>query len=310
MPNVFITSEADDIGGVAAAIVRAFQRHGDEWNVTSMRGSNNYIDYPEINQWRPEQFVELYEQADLIHGMERLTNVETAIGRRLDKPAVLHHHGSEFRDRPRYYGDWAGSRNIPMICSTVDLTRLYSGTTWMPNPIPMGWLAWFRSQYQPPADERPYRIGHMPTQRHMKGTDVFLAAMDDCADVMPLMCEWQPWSTSLVTKAKCHAYFDQLLFGFGLSALEAWAMGLPVMTGCVDRGTIQAMLDHWGRIPFIEVRTQGDIADNANRLAVDPAYHDHWARVGNDFVREFHDERVVVEKLKALWGQTIDSYRP
>lgn len=305
MTNVFIVSEQDDTGGVGAAIVRAFERYGGPgWNVTAMRGSNNYIDYPQIETWEPDRFRELYEKADLIHGMERLRNVQQAIGHPVDRPAVIHHHGTEFRQNPDL-AMHAMSMRWTQLASTIDLCRIHPAVEWLPNPVPMDWFEMFRSQYAPVRD-RPFLVGHMPTQRHIKGTDVFLSAFSELPEyVQPLIVEYQPWATSLVAKAKCHAYFDQLAFGFGLSALEAWSMGLPVMSGVHDPSLLEFMKTSWGELPFIHVRSREDLVREISQLAADPDYADNWAIRGGVFVRQHHEESVVVEQLKRIWTDTI-----
>lgn len=305
MTNVLIVSEGDDVGGVGAAIVRAFERHGGpNWNVTAVRGSNNYIDYPQIEGWDPERFLDLYEKADLVHGMEKLVNVEQAIGHRLDRPAVIHHHGTEFRENPNL-AMTAMSRGWTQLASTIDLLRIHPAVEWLPNPVPVEWFEQFRMQYTPTRD-RPFIVGHMPTQRHLKGTDVFLSVFQDVPEwVQPLVIEYQPWVVSLAAKAKCHAYFDQLAFGFGLSALEAWSMSVPVMAGVANPSLVVDMSARWGGLPFINVRTREDLAREIRTLAADPDYADEWAIKGGAYVQRFHADHVVVEQLKRIWSDTI-----
>lgn len=304
MINVFIVSEADDIGGVAAAIVRAHQRHGDQdkFRVWAMRGSNNYIDYPEILHWDPDLFGKLYDQAHVIHAMETWANIERFTGEELRKPTLLHHHGTTLRDNP-LLAALAKKRGYKQVASTLDLILVNLAIEWLPNPVPVGWFELFGSQYAP-SPQAPFTVGHVPTQRHMKNTDMFLSAAAQ-AEVQVSFTEYVPWVSSLVAKARCHAYFDQLLFGFGLSALEAWAMHRPVIAGVRDAEVRELMLRVWGSLPFIDVRNERELVEALVRLRTDPGFVVEMAEVGNLYVRAFHDERLVIRTLERMWAKLV-----
>ncbi|NIV39132.1 MAG: hypothetical protein GWN58_59865, partial [Anaerolineae bacterium] len=59
----------------------------------------------------------------------------------------------------------------------------------------------------------------------------------------------------LQRKARSHLYIDQFLMGYGTNALEAWAMGIPVVAGAHPdlRDRIKAAV---GFVPFVETRIE------------------------------------------------------
>ena len=301
--KVLIISEGDDTGGVAIAIKRAFDRAGwAGWEVRAIRASNNYIDYPNDIEL-PWQGVELdpwYEWADVIHAMER---VDFATYQRA-KPLVLHHHGTIYRERHEELGAWARARSVPQIASTIDLTRWDPAVEWLPNPVYVDWLRAFRSQYAPTG--RQFVVGHTPTQRHMKGTDAFLDAMTTLLhrrrDMEMVLTEHRPWGASLADKARCSAYFDQTLFGYGLAGAECMAMGIPVIGG----PALLAM--GLGPVPLVLAHDAAGIRLAIERLADDPAFYREVAAAGEEYVAATHDERLVISRLTNIYKAAVETF--
>lgn len=311
MPRIFIISQGEDTGGVGTAIVRAVdaaQRQNGQrgWIVRSMRGDDNYIAYPPDLTWAwdKKRFDEEYERADVIHAMERVENILGARGLQdLDKPYVVHHHGSALRWAPAFAG-WCADRRIPQICSTLDLEMIHPTIRWMPNPIPCGFLAEIGRRWAP-TDDEPFNVAHTPTFRACKGTDVFLEGAR-LADVPVRISEKTRWETALVMKARSHAYADQLIHGFGLSALEAWSMGRPVISSAEDPAILSRMRESWGELPFLFVRPEPrSIADALIRLRDDLSFRAETTSRGHQFVLKYHDEAVVGERLIELWRRAL-----
>jgi glycosyltransferase involved in cell wall biosynthesis len=319
MPKVFIVSQGEDTGGVASAILRAVEaaqrEHGQRgWIVRSMRGNDNYIGYPPDLTWKWDEdsktckrFDEEYENADLIHAMERVENILSIRGlSEPDKPYVVHHHGSALRWKPAF-APWCEERKIPQIASTVDLEKIHPAIRWMPNPIPISFLAEIGHRWGP-SDDEPFNVAHTPTFRECKGTDIFLEGAK-LAGVPVVITEKVRWEGALVAKARSHAYMDQLSFGFGLSALEAWSMGRPVISSVEDPATLAHMKDTWGELPFLYVEPNPrSIADALARLRDDPYFREETAAKGYQFVLKHHDEAFVGERLFRLWARTIGRF--
>lgn len=307
--KVFIVSEADDTGGVAIAIKRAVERTLVDVEVRTMRGSNNYIDYPADLTWDgPERFHELWAWADVIHTMEKLTNI-LALVEHPDKPIVLHHHGDEYRGIRSFYQNMAAQHRIPQVASTVDMTIHDSHVTWIPNPIDTRLMAAIRSQYRPSQEPRPLIVGHNPTRRGFKGTDLLVEACDQLG--IPLaLTEYKPWLASLADRARCDIYFDQLLYGYGLAGAEAMAMGIPVIGGWTD-ATARAAFTHFvPEMPLDEVRVDRPVASVLQELYHSPDRQRQYRDRGEAFVSEFHNQGKVATAFREVWRQAIDEFSP
>lgn len=309
--KVFIFSEGDDTGGVGIAIKRAFDRRASRgWEVRAMRGTNNFIDYPYDLSWDPEVFRQMWEWADVIHAMEKVENFLPFFNPP-HKAVVAHHHGTVYRDNHVGWIPFAKERGIIQLVSTPDLTLFDPANIWLPNPIDIDLMRHIRSQYRP-SDQRPFTVVHTPTQRWAKYTDSFLSSFQWLKGQRPgselLLVEGKTWTVSITEKAKAHISYDQVRDGYGLSGIEAAAMGLPVIAGYTDpqiRAAVLPLLG--GDFPFIESDLP-NLGQTMLNLASDPRYFRESAQRGEAFVHDHHDERVTVKALKEIWTRARDSF--
>ena len=98
----------------------------------------------------------------------------------------------------------------------------------------------------------PIRIGHSPTNRVVKGTGQILAQLEVLQsghDIEIVMIENLPYAEALALKQSCHLFVETIgELGYGISALEALAMGIP--TACQILPDFEHLL---GEHPFINV---------------------------------------------------------
>jgi SAM-dependent methyltransferase len=304
MKRVLLVSQGDDVGGVGTASVRAIEEYGSgAWTARAIRGSDNYIQYPADLTFTRERFLAEYARADVVHCMESFENVLRAAGlSKPDRPYVLHHHGSALRDGPAVAAQ-AERLGIPQYCSTVDLELVRAGIEWIGNPIPVSFFEeWGRRMR--PSEQEPFTVAHTPTFRSVKGTAAFLVAARH-ARVGTVIVEREPWIVALDGKARAHAYFDQLAYGFGLSALEAWSMHRPVVAGVERDAVSMHMIERWGRLPFLPVQSVEQIEQALRGLAGDLDLRADAAEGGHAFVREHHDEPIVAARWERAWSEAL-----
>jgi hypothetical protein len=305
MTNVFIISEGDDVGGVAIALQRAFERvNPTGWTLRSMRGSNNYIDYPVDMSWDLDTFHQMWEWADIIHAMEKVQNL-LYYHNPIDKPILVHHHGSIYRDNWQSFKLSVDKYNYPQIASTIDLTEFDPRVEWVPNPIDIAWMRHIKDQYAPFAVVPTYI--HSPTQRWAKHSDQFDKWFR--ALRIPLKAtDWQPWSTSLAERAKYDVYVDQLGWGYGLAGLESMAMGMPVLGGMLSSSFGKTrLLERLGYLPFWDVEAGIEKISEFNDSRV---IQRTIADQGNQYVTDFHSQRRVVAKMIDVYTRLLDTWEP
>jgi hypothetical protein len=162
-----------------------------------------------------------------------------------------------------------------------------------------------RSEHYAPGER--VRIFHSPTNRSLKQTDLLIAAVDRLANRYPVeleIVERVPWAECVRRKASADIVFDQVELGYGINAVEAMAMGIPVVAGIADPLARAMMVEAWGSLPFVEA-TAATIADALEPLVADAAYRGEAGRLGRAHADRIHAPAAVARRYQALLGQQV-----
>lgn len=296
-----------------AGVVSRFQMAADKFGALSIRSAHRaeqYFAFPNDLRWtrqtEPELRV-LVKQADVIH----LNNSYMAAQRfRIQKPMLLHHHGSMFRNDPDKMFAIAKHYRMTQAVSTIDLQKPDPSILhWLPTAYNVDELAAFGESHRR-EDDGKVRIVHAPTNRMLKHTDLLIAAVklleSEGLPVELVLVEGKTWAECMAVKATADILFDQLLFGYGCNSVEAWSMGIPVISGA-DDWTLDRMLDQWGDIPFY-LANEKTLADRLRQMVKSKNLRAEWAGRGMKHVRRFHDEKPALTILADLYAKTISHY--
>jgi glycosyltransferase involved in cell wall biosynthesis len=311
VPLAFSVVAGADTGGQSIRIHDAFQRHGGEWTVRAATLSNNYIGYPMDLPYRTKVVEEFWRQADVVH-LHNTFRTAAMFDKRLgSRPSVLHHHGTVFRTNPGPLLQESRRRGTVGITSTLDLWLIAPDELeWLPAPYNLDFLAQVGEHHRREPDGRIV-ICSAPTNRTIKSTDAFLEAVkrlqNEDYPVDLELIERERWDRCLERKARADIFFDQVILGYGCNALEAWGMGIPVVCGAADP-TLDEMERRFGRLPFYHA-TEETIYDALRELVESPVLRQRYAQIGQQYVREYHDEAKVVEQLKAIYQRAIDEHK-
>jgi hypothetical protein len=291
-----------DTGGCGYRTLDAFRRHRPDWTYNLCVATRNYTMTPVD---RPmSEALDLWRKADVIHHRNSFDQ-QAKLGAP-DRPSVIHHHGSHYRALHESLVAEAARRRALAIVSTLDLQLIHpDDTEWLPTPYDLEWLAGFRQ----PTDDGVLRVAHAPTDRRIKSTQAFLAAVErlrgDGVNVEVVMIEKCSWAECLRLKGTADVYFDQVILGYGNNAVEAWGMGIPVIAGGAD-DTLAEMVRRFGSLPFIEAN-EGTIYD-ALVQAADPIERKVWAGRGLAHIRQWHDEKDVVDQLVDCYTRAVERW--
>ena len=322
--RVLSLQKGADTGGQAIRIKRAFERHAPDWSFRCMTQPpiSNYIDYPYDLRWSNKTVRAMWPAVDVLHLHNSFGTIRWSEqhNRRLDhaKPAVLHYHGTQFRQHHAVLMDEQRERRGLGIVSTLDLHLLDPDELeWLPAPYDLDWLAGLRRHH----GGSTIRIAHAPTNREIKSTAHFLAAIarlqSEGHDVEADLIEHASWAECLARKATADIYFDQSILGYGCNAIEAWGMGIPVVAG-VDRERAAA-LGHpigdvlgeyrrrFGELPFYPA-TEATIYDALLAMVTDPGLRATYAQRGQQHARRYHDEAAVVRQLQAIYHRAVERF--
>lgn len=333
--DAFILSYALDTNGQNARFVAASRKHGDgilralavgnsdpagvvarfqqaaaktdNLRIRSAHRTSAYFEFPGDIEWtqRTEQEIRrLANEADVIH----LNNSAMAV-RKLrikPKPMLLHHHGSMFRGNPERMLQVAQHHRMVQAVSTVDLLQHAEDGVlhWLPTAYDIDALQALRNERR---DADTVRVVHCPTNRALKGTDAFLAAVDDLtAEGLPIevvMVEGQTHAEAMAVKATADVVFDQVTLGYGCNSVEAWGMGIPVISGG-EPWTIDKMRKLWGTTPFYSA-TRKTLKQKLRAMVLSRELRAEYAQRGLEHVRKYHDERPALATLAELYVMSI-----
>jgi len=309
--NVVIFSAWYDTGGQGYRIKQAFDRYQQAYSVRAIHTMESFFAYPRDLRKGGTEVPQLFANADIIHARNGLEDVSrfrtdlTGVG------LVVQHHGTRFREEhARLYPEIREAGAI-QVASTIDLTLLEPEVEWLPSPYEPHELMALRTAARPPALKRepgPLRVAHAPTNRLVKSTLAVMAAIiqlnkQGISAQLDLM-ERLPWDVVLARKAKADVYVDQLKLGYGNNAIEAWAMGVPVVAGVANPAVREAMIEAWGCLPFYEA-TEATLATRLAELAEDPALAYYWGSIGWNHVVKYHDAQLVSERLASIYAKAM-----
>lgn len=307
-----------DGAGIPARLAAASSK-GGKLAIRSAHRATAYFDFPLDIRWDRTSHAEvqtLADEADVIH----LTNEPRAYFQlhqaRLRKPAVLHHHGTLFRSQHERL--LADGRRLHMVqaVSTLDLKRYAPDELhWLPAPIDVDAMRAIREANRRPDDGR-VRIVTCPTNFDLKSTRLLEEAVAqlgrDGLLVDLVVVTGRTWAEALAVKATADIYFDQIAApaigypgGYGCNAIEAWAMGLPVVAGA-DEWTTAAMRQEIGTdiLPYAEASAD-TLVDVLRRLVGSATRRKTYAQLGERHVEKFHAEKPALRRLAKLYGMAI-----
>lgn len=297
-----------DTAGQSAAGRTVLEQHGDEARV--FVGSHHKFGYTKSPIWDQDAVMESVRWADVI-----VVHVDPTVIARINpvpkgKEVLVFHHGSRFRNDPMRLWTMAEAFGVRrQIVSTVDLLLSVPAgrhAEWMPQVIDLDTIARVVPEYRGTPDDR-MRVSHAPTNRAIKGTRHVQRAMRKMRrDTELVMISNETWARCLALKAGTDVFLDQLILGYGNNAVEAWALGLPVICSASEAVLARMRQEYGGELPFYPASIPELGADIARFL--DPAVRAEWAERGRAHVDRFHAPDVWVERARAIYsGDRIES---
>jgi glycosyltransferase involved in cell wall biosynthesis len=145
--------------------------------------------------------------------------------------------------------------------------------------------------------EQTIRIGHAPTNRGAKGSDIIipiLKKLEKELNIEVVLIEGMQYERALKEKASCDIFVDQIGdLGYGINSLEALAMGIPTCS-CLAPGFAELYPDH----PFVIIDAN-NLQEQLERLIQDPNRRDIGVR-GREWIVKNHDALSIVSKIHKL----------
>jgi glycosyltransferase involved in cell wall biosynthesis len=307
--RVVFLNPGHDTAGAGMALKAAFDVETD-WTARAICRNTTYLDYPTDIVWRVsdsrrvrQNVLELIRDADVVHSMNSPRPLSW-FPLRPEQVPVVHHLGSTFRRDPEAASAICRSLGAIEVTDSIDL--LFDGIGWLPVPADIEALAKLRANlYQPSS---VIRIAHAPTDREFKDTEAVIRAVESLKRKYPIsfdLIERTPNRECLRRKARADIFIDQLKFGFGVNAIECWAMGIPVVSGLTDQTAKKRGLRMWGELPWADA-TADTLEAVIEHLILDTEWRSRLAQRSLEHAAEWHSQRAVTDAALAFYGVTDD----
>jgi glycosyltransferase involved in cell wall biosynthesis len=278
----------------------------------TQRGS--YTKYPfDIIDPSVDDLRKWWNWADIINihdGAELLFPIDIE-----EKPVIETYHGTWYRNDPEYVNLLAKKRGRLQTCVTQDLSAY--GPTWIGRAMKD-----LSDIYEPSTDK--FVVVHSPTSRYAKGTESIIRDLNRLSEESNnfelRIIEGLPNEACLEEKRKANLFIDisptGLTRGFGTNSLEAWSLGIPVISTCSepvgdmilknmdeDEFPFASPLDNHGA-DYSENKMEGLVM----RFMEDDEFRRKYIRLGRDYVRKYHSQEHVADKFVSLCEDSLRSF--
>ncbi len=247
-------------------------------------------------QWAA--FAGLLPRTDVFHFYFGLTLVPKSLQfpllRAARKKSVLHFLGSDWRGKTPEQLAYARAADARVVGSFAALAAVPDAEL-----IPPG-LDLRPFVPEPPSDRERPLVVHAPSNRARKGTDDVIAA---CAQ-LPVeleIVEGIPHDLARERYRRADIVVDQLNAGWhGIFALEAMALGKPVVTHLRPELVAQAERHYGTKVPLVPA-TKETLVDALRPLVESPARRREVGAASRAYVERVHDVDVIARRLLDLY---------
>ncbi len=252
----------------------------------------------QAKQWAA--FARLLPRTDVFHFHFGLTLVPQSLQfpllRAARKKSVMHYLGSDIRGkRPDELA--SGRKADAQVVGSYDAIR------WVPEAevIPPGVDLARIEPSPPPERERPL-IVHAPSSRRRKGTEHVFAAVEGLDADLELV-EGLHHDEALERYRAADVVVDQLNAGwYGLFAIEAMALGKPVVTFLHDEAVRRTEEAFGTRVPIVSA-TAETLREALRPLVADAARRRELGAASRAYVEHVHDVERVADRLLDLYAR-------
>jgi tetratricopeptide (TPR) repeat protein len=261
-----------------------------DWQARSVTQASDYLRYPK-DIFMPSQEVidELCQWADIIHIFDYWPRNNVV---KWGKPLFVSYNGNYYRDHWEFLQKDDAERSIIQLCTTIDLTRY--GARWIPVPID--------GMPEANAPMIPFVIVHAPTFRCRKGTS-YVEKLRELNGVKVDIVEGVSNAECLKRKSVARVCIDQFELGYGVNALEAWKMGVPVIANAEEE-IVNLMMNEIGYLPFVQ-SYPGELGAFVLKLKQDTRFYQRSKQIGTQYINDFHHPDSVAATLIELYEEAL-----
>jgi glycosyltransferase involved in cell wall biosynthesis len=252
----------------------------------------------QAKQWAA--LARLLPRTDVFHFHFGLTlvpqSLQFPILRAARKKSVMHYLGSDIRGKtPEQLA--FGRKADAQVIGSYDAIRWVPEAEVIPPGVDLG-----RIEPAPPSDRTRPLIVHAPSSRRRKGTEHVIAAADGLDADLELV-EGLHHDEAFERYRAADIVVDQLNAGwYGLFAIEAMALGKPVVTFLHDEAVRRTEAAFGTRVPIVSA-TAETLREALRPLVADAARRRELGAASRAYVERVHDLERVTDLLLGLYAR-------
>jgi glycosyltransferase involved in cell wall biosynthesis len=242
----------------------------------------------------------LLPRTDVFHFYFGLTLVpkraQFPILRTTQRKIVFHFLGSDIRGKTPDELAYASKADARIVGS-------YDAIRWVPDAevIPPGVDLTELQPVPPPRDDRPVFV-HAPSSRTRKGTEHFVRACEELGVELEIV-EGLHHDEARRRYQRADVVLDQLNAGwYGMLAIEAMALGKPVVTFLYDEATRRTEEAFGMRVPIVRA-DKNNLVETLRPLADSAAERRRIGAESRAYAEHVHDLERVADRLLALYAR-------
>jgi hypothetical protein len=278
----------EDFAGLSVRLSDALKKYTRHASI-SFRAVDNYLNFKKDRGTDDRDYKSAVKTADVL-----VFNEAYPIGTTNYKHTIMIHHGSWYRS------------HLPGLRAADDVADVILGTTtdllqhdkrmlWLPSIIDDQYLASFKA-------EPEYDILHTTTSLVKKNTDDIIKYLPNIHIV-----DGVSYEEAMREKGKARIVVDQISdIGIGLGALEAMAMGIPVISGAGEYA-LKKYKEIVGYVPFTNVKDASELPKAAEYVN---AHYDELSKQALDYIKKYHSAEVCAKRFEKICFMALRGQKP
>jgi glycosyltransferase involved in cell wall biosynthesis len=246
----------------------------------------------QARQWAA--LARLLPRTDVFHFHFGLTlvpqSLQFPILRAARKKSVMHYLGSDIRGKTPEQLAY-GKKADAQVIGSYDAIRWVPEAEVIPPGVDLGRIA-----PAPPSDRERPLIVHAPSSRRRKGTEHVIAAVEGLDADLDLV-EGLHHDEAFERYRAADIVVDQLNAGwYGLFAIEAMALGKPVVTFLHDEAVRRTEAAFGTRVPLVNASAE-TLREALRPLVADAARRRELGAASRAYVERVHDLERITDRL-------------
>jgi len=286
-----------DPAGVAFRLTEAVRECTDH-QAHHIRMVSHKFGYPYDMQTRnPGRIQRWVEWADVVTVHDKFGPLRQYGTKQLQPPnLIVMCHGGVYGETFEGCAQKDAKYNVKRrLCTNAHLVAL--GAEWLPIAVPVEKYATLKRR----RCGKPI-VCQAPTSERKNVSEV-RAILGKRPDIKLRIIENTPHHQCLLLKAEAAICVDQFRLGYGTNALEAWAMGIPVVAHA-EAWVEKYILGEIGYLPYYDAPLN-KLSAAVEHLLGNVAVYKEYVERGQKYVKEFHDYPVVAARYANICEEVL-----